>query len=83
MTEGEGGEGRDGVDDAVGEVGRGADEQDCGRGDKAADGWEVNFVGWGGARDNVDFDVEVGACFAEGGVGGLGEDPEAVSKCVC
>ena len=32
-------------------------------------------VAGSGAGDEVDADFEVGACFAEGGVGGLREDP--------
>ena len=32
-------------------------------------------VAGSGAGDEVDADFEVGACFAEGGVGGFGEDP--------
>ena len=33
------------------------------------------FVGWGFAGDEVDFDAEIFAGFAEGCVGCLGEDP--------
>lgn len=32
------------------------------------------MIGGGGAGDEVDFDFEVGACFAEGSVGGFGDD---------
>ena len=32
-------------------------------------------VAGAGAGDEVDANLEVGACFAEGGVGGFGEDP--------
>lgn len=67
-------EGGDIVDDAVGEVGGGADEEDGVAVYEAGDGGEVHAVGRGGTGDEVDFYFEVGACFAEGGVCGFGED---------
>lgn len=62
------------VDDAVGKAGGGADKEDGVAVYEAGDGGEVHAVGGGGAVDEVDFDFEVGACFAESGVGGFGED---------
>ena len=74
--QGEGGEGGDVVDDAVGEVGGGADEEDRVAVYKAGDAGCLGAVGRCGAGDQVDFDLEVFAGFAECGVGGLGDDPE-------
>ena len=53
------GEGGDVVDDTVGEVGGGADEQDCVAIDEAGDGWDVYCVRGGRTSDEVDFDGEV------------------------
>ena len=73
--EGQLGEGRDVVYYAVGEVGGRADEEDGVSVDEAGDAADVDLVGWCGAGDEVDFDFEVFCCFAEGCVGGFGEDP--------
>lgn len=67
-------EGGDVVDDAVGEVGRGADEEDGVGVDEARDGGDLRLVGGGFAGDEVHFDLEVLACFAEGRVRGFGQD---------
>lgn len=73
--EGEPGEGGDVVDDAVREVGGGADEEDGVAVDQPGYRGGCYAVGRGGAGDEVDFDFEVGTRFAEGCVGGFGEDP--------
>jgi hypothetical protein len=72
---GELGEGGYIVDDAVGEVGGGADEEDGIAVDEAGDAWDVDLVGRGGAGYEVDFDAEVGSCFAEGCVCCFWENP--------
>lgn len=74
-AEGEFGEGGDVVDDAVGEVGGRADEEDGIAVDEARDAARVDLVGRGGAGDDVQFDFEVLGGFAEGCVGRLGDDP--------
>lgn len=53
------GEGRDVVDDTVGEVWSGTDEQDGVTIDEAGDGWDVYCVRGGRTSDEVDFDGEV------------------------
>ena len=75
FAEGEAGEGGDVVDDAVGEVGGGTDEEDGVAIYEGGHGGGVDLVGWGRAGDEVDFDAEVGAGFAEGSVGCFGDDP--------
>ena len=59
------GEGRYVVYDAVGEVGRGTDEEDRVAVDEAGDAWDVNLVGGSWAGHKVYFDTEVGTSFAE------------------
>lgn len=73
--EGELREGRDIVYYAVREIRGRADEEDGVSVDEAGDAADVDLVGWCGAGDEVDFDFEVFCCFAEGCVGGFGEDP--------
>ena len=80
--QGEPREGGDVVRDAVREVGGRADEEDGVAVDEPGDGGEGGAVGGRRAGDEMGFDFEVGACFAEGGVGGFGEDPGgAFSDC--
>ena len=64
------------VDDAMGKVGRGADEQDGVTVDEAGDGGEGYTVGGRWAGDKVGFDFEVRSRFAKGRVGGFREYPE-------
>lgn len=73
--ESEFGKGRNIVDDAVRKVGRGADEEDCVAVYKTRDGGDVDLVVGGRAGDEVDFDTEVGSCFAEGCVCCVWENP--------
>ena len=73
--DGELGERGDVVDDAVGKVGGGADEEDRVAVYEARDGGDGDLVAWGGAGDEVDLDSEVVAGFVECGVAGVGEDP--------
>lgn len=60
----------------MGEIRGRTDEENGVAIDEAGDGGDVHAVGGGRAGDEVGFDFEVGAGFAEGGVGGFGEDPE-------
>lgn len=81
--DGELGERGDVVDDAVGEVGGGADEEDRVAIYEARDGGDGDLVGWRGAGDEVDLDSEVVAGFVERGVASVWEDPvRDVSMCV-
>lgn len=75
FTHGEAGERRDVVDDAVREVGGRADEEDGVRGDEAGDGADVDLVGGRGAGYEVDLNLVVFACFAEGCVSCFWENP--------
>lgn len=59
----------------MGEVGRGADEEDGVAVDEAGYGWDMYLVGWRGAGYEVGFDTEVGAGFAECCVCRFWEDP--------
>lgn len=77
--DGELGEERYVVYDAVREVGGGADEEDCVAVYEARDGGDVDLVAGGWAGDEVDFYAEVGAGFAECGVSCFGENPVVVS----
>lgn len=63
------------VDDAMGEVGCGANEEDGVAVDEAGDGGDVDLIGGGGAGDQVDLDAEVFACFAECSVSCFWENP--------
>lgn len=74
VLDGEFGEAGDVVDDAVGEVGGGANEEDGVWVYEAGDGAKVDLVGGRLAGDEVDLDFEVLACFAEGRVCGFGKD---------
>lgn len=73
--EGELGERGDVVDDAVGEVGGGADEEDRVAVDKARDGGDGDLVRGRGTGDEVDLDPKVVAGFVERGVTSVGKDP--------
>ncbi len=68
-------EGGDVVDDAVWEIGGGADEKDRVGVYESGDGSGGYLVRGCRAGDEVDLDLEVGACFAEGGVCRFREDP--------
>lgn len=57
------------------EIGGGANEKDSVAVDEAGDGAEVDLVRGSWAGDEVDFDAEVGACFAECCVAGFWEYP--------
>lgn len=69
------GERGDVVDDAVGEVGGRADEEDRVAVYEARDRRDGDLVGGRGASDEVDLDSEVVAGFVEGGVRRVREDP--------
>ena len=75
FAQGEIGERGDVVDDAMREVWCRADEQDRVAVYEPRDGGHVRAIAGGRAGDEVHADLEVGAGFAEGGVGGFGEDP--------
>lgn len=70
------GQGGNVVDDAVGEVGRAADDEDRVGVDKAGDAACVDLVGRSRAGDKLHFDLEVLAGLAEGCVCGVGENPD-------
>lgn len=63
------GESRDVVDDAVGEVGGRAHQENCVAIDKAGDSVDVNLVGGCGACDKMDLDLEILSRLVEGRVG--------------
>ena len=79
---GEFGEGGYVVDNPVGKVGRGADEEYGVAVDEAGDAWDVDLVGRCWAGDEVHLDAKVGACLAERGVCCLWENPERILACV-
>lgn len=76
--DGELGERGDVVDDAVWEVGRGADEEDGVAVDEAGDAGDVDLVGGSWAGYQVDLDAEVFSGFVEGCVSCIWEDPKTV-----
>jgi len=79
MTTGERGQGGDVIDDAVREVGRTADQENCVGVDQTADGGDVDFVRGCWTCDQVDADFEVFAGFQEGCMCCVGDNPFAKS----
>lgn len=77
-ADGDLGQGGDVVNDAVGEVGRAADDEDRVGVDETGDAARVDLIGRGGAGNQLHFDLEVLAGLAEGCVSGVGEDPGVV-----
>lgn len=75
LAEGETGEGGNVVDDAVGEIRGGADEEDGVAVDEGGDAADVDLVLGGWAGDQMDFDAEIGSSLAKGGVSCFGNDP--------
>lgn len=74
-ADGELGECGDVVNDAVGEVGGGAHEENRVAVYETRHGRDGDLVGGRGARDEVDLDPEVVAGLVEGSVGCIREDP--------
>lgn len=56
----------------MGKVGSGADEENGVAIDEASNAGDVDLVGGGRAGDEMDFDFEIRAGFAESGVSGFG-----------
>lgn len=56
----------------MGKIRSGADEENGVAIDESRDAGDVDLVGRGGAGDEMDFDFEIRAGFAEGGVSGFG-----------
>ena len=79
LAESEFGESNNVVDDTVGEVGCGTDEEYRVGVDETGDGTNIYLVSWCGTSDHVNLDAKVFSSFVERSVSRLGENPNRVS----